>query len=352
MILSGGIYWSVEDRVAIRGLLFEEVEEWVKKEGEPSFRAEQLFRWLHQKGSLRMGEITTLPLSLREKWSRSLRLSSLHLIRSQREADETVKLLLGLEDGGRIESVIIPSSKRVSLCLSTQLGCAMECSFCATGKGGFQRNLTAAEILEQLVWAEAELSEGSVTNILLMGMGEPLANLEHVLRALRIFNHPLGKNISQRRMVLSTCGLVPPLERLSQERLQIVLAVSLHAPNNELRDQLVPVNRKYPLEKLIPACRRYFERTGRRITFEYTMIDGINDDPGLVWELAEILEGLNCHLNLIPYNPVAGDSFTPPAPKRIDYFIDILREKGFSVTLRRRRGSEIRAACGQLGGKD
>lgn len=326
-------------------MTFETLEDWVKREGEPSYRAQQIFTALHREKLESIQEITTLPLSLRKRWESSATLSSLKIKEIVQGCDGTMKFLFGLRDHEQIETVYLPHQNRHSLCISTQVGCSMNCNFCVSAKSGFTRNLITEEMLEQVYTVERE-REISITHILLMGIGEPLLNLEEVLPLLHILNHPLGAHISMRRMVLSTCGIVPTIYALAKEDLQIVLAISLHATENELRSQLMPINRKYPLEELLCACKYYTDKTRRRISFEYILMKGINEDRKDAVRLSDLLKGISSHINLIPCN--RGRGFYPPQKEAIDVFYQELLERGHSVTLRDTRGHDIMAACGQL----
>jgi 23S rRNA (adenine2503-C2)-methyltransferase len=263
---------------------------------------------------------------------------------------ETIKGLFQLPDGAQIETVLMGYQERHTVCVSTQAGCAMGCTFCATGQMGFQRNLSAGEIVAQVLFYARQLAQGGqrLSNVVLMGMGEPLANYEASLTAIRRLIQPDGFNLGQRRITLSTVGLVPGIERFSRERLQVNLAVSLHAASDALRDQLVPVNRRYPLDQLFRVCRDYVARTRRRITFEWALIAGLNDTPAQAVALAERTRGLLCHVNLIPLNPTEADSLAPSSAEQIAIFQAELDRLGISHTLRLRRGIDIQAGCGQL----
>lgn len=332
--------------ISLKEMDLQELEAWVLDEGEPAYRARQIFAALHQQKIEGMENITTLPHSLRRRWEGALGPAPLDQKETFSSRDGTHKFLFALADGEQIETVWIPHLHHNSLCISTQVGCAMGCGFCASTTQGLKRNLTVAELLEQVYWVERNLSL-SITHLLFMGMGEPLANLEGVVQAVEILNHPLGRNISQRRMVISSCGLVPEMNRLAEEDLQVVLSISLHAPRDELRNRLMPINRRYPLQELLAACQNYSGRTGRRMTFEYILIKGWNDSLQEARELSHLLEGFPAHVNLIPCNPCRGN-FSPPPVRQIKAFFEELVRRGCSVTIRRPRGQDILAACGQL----
>lgn len=326
-------------------MTFQQLKEWVEREGEPSYRAQQIFSGLHREKAECILEITTLPLSLRKRWEPLVAGSSLQVEKILKGLDGAVKLLFTLQDGEQIETVYLPHQKRHSLCISTQVGCPMNCSFCVSAEGGFSRNLKGEEMVEQVYTAERELGI-SITHVLFMGIGEPLLNLDEVLTTLHILNHPLGKSLSMRRMVISTCGITPQIYALADKELQVVLAISLHATNDELRSKIMPSNRKYPLNNLLIACKRYAAKTRRRITFEYILIKDINADRSDAIRLSGLLKEIHSHINLIPCNK--GRGFSPPNREVIDSFYQELVERGHSVTLRDTRGQDIMAACGQL----
>lgn len=338
---------SSDVKVNLFGLAEEELTSLVESLGVQGYRARQIMHWLYRKGASALSRMTDLPASFRDELAEVSTVSLPTAIEWQQSADGTRKFLFQLEDGLTIESVLIPDGKRLTACISSQAGCGIGCPFCATALGGLQRNLRTHEIVGQFV-AMQRLTGERITNVVMMGMGEPLANYREVLRAIRLMIHPLGCGIGQRHITLSTSGVVPGIQRLSQEGLQIGLAVSLHAPNDALRNFLVPLNRKYPIAPLLSACREYALATGRRITMEYVLIDGVNDTPALARELAALLEGLNCLVNLIPLNPVEGTGFRRPAPSRVNAFAETVRSLGVAVTVRREMGTEIDAACGQL----
>lgn len=303
--------------------------------------------WIYRRGVDQFSEMTNLPLALRERLAREASISRVYPKLRQQSADGTRKYLFELADGVTVESVLIPEGDRLTACISSQAGCGIGCSFCATALGGLIRNLTAGEIIDQLIRLQEEAGK-RISNVVLMGMGEPLANYRAVLRAVRNMIHPQGLGIGQRHITISTSGIVPAIRRLATENLQIVLAVSLHAPTDELRDQLVPLNRKYPIAVLLDACREYIAQTGRRITFEYVLIRDVNDSLDMAQKLVERLDSMLCHVNLIPLNPVPETGFARPDMERVRAFAEKVRQAGIPVTIRKEKGSDIDAACGQL----
>lgn len=336
----------------LRNLDLQEYEAIVKKMGLPSFRSKQMFHWVHQKGVTNWDEMDNLPLKLRKEFSQTYRIDGLSVIRQEKsDVDGTEKYLLGLADGETVETVLMDYSDRKTVCISTQVGCPLACAFCATGKSGFKRNLKVHEILDQVLIINKSLlgkNKNPVTNAVFMGMGEPLINYEALVKSLQILNHPEGLNISFRKLSVSTSGIVPEIYRLAQEKMPLVLAISLHAPNNQLRSRLMPINRKYPLEELIEACRYWVEKTGRRITFEYILLKEVNDGLKEAGELAGLLEGLLSNVNLIPFNPVMGANFQKPSMNRIHKFQEYLTERNIIATIREEKGGDIAGACGQL----
>ena len=321
--------------------------------GEKPFRAVQVIKWIHQRGVYDFDAMTDLSKALRAKLSELCEVRLPEVIFDQRSADGTRKWLLRLDGGNAIETVFIPEPNRGTLCVSSQVGCALECSFCSTATQGFNRNLTIAEIIGQLRFAVSALAEEGrkVTNVVFMGMGEPLLNFNNVVAAasLMVDDHAYG--LSKRRVTISTSGVVPALYRLA-EATDVSLAVSLHAPNDEQRDQLVPINKKYPIAELLPACRNYLgNNPHRRITWEYVMLDGVNDQDEHARQLARLLAGIPSKINLIPFNPFPGSRYRRSSPERIQRFARILQQAGYVTTTRRTRGDDIDGACGQLVGK-
>lgn len=324
--------------------------------GQPTFRAKQVLQWIHQYGVLDFQEMTNLSKPLRDQLSEQCNLDLLEIASEQKSQDGTTKWLFRLDDGNCIETVYIPEDDRGTLCISSQVGCALNCRFCSTGAMGFNRNLSTAEIITQVRLAVQRLSDDGkthdkkITNVVFMGMGEPLLNYDNVLPVLNLLMSDLAYGLSKYRVTLSTAGVVPQMKRLAEDS-NCSLAVSLHAPNNELRDILVPVNKKYPLEELLEVCREYFPEGGRRkITFEYTMLKGVNDKPEHARQLVEVLEGIPTKLNLIPFNPFPNAKYTCSDRETILRFRDILANAGVNARIRKTRGDDIDAACGQLAG--
>ncbi|MCX8003782.1 MAG: 23S rRNA (adenine(2503)-C(2))-methyltransferase RlmN [Burkholderiaceae bacterium] len=341
-------------RVNLLGLDLQALTAFVAFLDEKPFRARQLARWIHQRGAGSFDAMTDLAKSLRGKLAQRAEIVAPAVLRDTTAADGTRKWLLDVGGGNAVEAVFIPEDDRGTLCVSTQAGCAMGCAFCATGAQGFSRNLTTAEIVGQLWLAEHALrradGERAISNVVLMGMGEPLQNLDAVVPALRLMLDDHGYGLSRRRVTVSTSGLVRQMDKLA-ELCPVALAVSLHAPNDELRDRLVPLNRKHPLRELMAACRRYLRVAPRDfITFEYVMLDGINDRDEHARALIALVADVPCKFNLIPFNPFPGSALRRSSPQRIRAFAQILTEAGIVTTTRRTRGDDIDAACGQLAG--
>ncbi|MFN7017968.1 MAG: 23S rRNA (adenine(2503)-C(2))-methyltransferase RlmN [Fimbriimonadales bacterium] len=339
-----------ETRTVLVGQSTGQLRGWVSESlGEPAYRGAQLAKWIYQKAAADFSVMTDLPAALRVRLPECAVVSPHTISLTQRSKDGTVKCLLRLADGNEVECVLLPYEDRVSVCLSTQVGCAMGCRFCATAQGGYTRNLTAGEIVDQLLHLQ-RLSERRISHVALMGMGEPLLNLENVVAALRLMHDEVG--ISYRRMTLSTVGIVPRIYALAEYDLPINLAISLHAPDDETRARIMPVNRKWGVETLLQAARDYFERTKRRVTFEYLLLREINDTPRHAEQLAKRLRGVPCLVNLIPFNYVpTPDDFQRPEAERVRRFRAILEAAGVEVTQRVERGHDIDAACGQLRGR-
>jgi 23S rRNA (adenine2503-C2)-methyltransferase len=333
-------------RRSLPGLFPEELEQLVVGWGEPAYRARQIFLNIHRRGVLDPGQMTDLPGALRER----LRCAGSQEVRRLESIDGlTAKLLLRLHDGQEIEAVEMNTAAvggRKTICVSTQAGCAMGCVFCVTGQFGFARNLEAGEVLEQVLRFNS--ASRPVTNVVFMGMGEPLANYVETLRAIRLLVHPDGLRLGARRITLSTSGLVPEMRRLAGEGLQIGLAISLHAPNDELRSALMPVNRRWPIAEVLDAAAGYVKQTGRRVSFEYTLMSGVNDSDALADDLARLLRGRLCHVNLIPLNPTEDPTLHASTTERALAFESRLRQAGIAATIRINRGRDIQAACGQL----
>lgn len=345
-------------KIDLQGMNIEEIKHLLMHIEEPEYRANQIFQWIHQKTVCTLDEMSNLPKSLRNKLNDLQSFDPPQVIKiRQSKLDDTVKYLLCLSDGNTIETVRMSylskgTRDRHTVCVSSQVGCSMGCLFCATGLSGWKRNLTTGEILAQVLLAQRELKRSypndNITNVVFMGMGEPLLNYDNVLKAIRLLNEPSGLNIGMRKISLSTCGLVPKIYRLAEERLAIVLAISLHAPTNELRNRLVPVNKKYPIETLLEACQYYIDTTGRRITFEYALIEGINDSIEHAKQLIGILGRIKANINLIPLNPVDGTGLKRSSGSQIKRFLYVLQQAGIESTFREEKGSDIEAACGQL----
>ena len=315
--------------------------------GQPAFRAKQLFSWLHEKRVQEFSAMTNLPKSFLQQLEQQCTIETLRPLRRQCAKDGTVKYLFGLADGNSIETVLMRYSYGNSVCVSTQVGCRMGCRFCASTQGGRVRNLTAGEIAGEIYAVMADTGE-RVSHIVLMGIGEPLDNFDNVMDFLSIISCPQGVNIGMRNISLSTCGLVPMMEKLAQKKLGLTLSVSLHAPTNGMRSSMMPVNDAYPLEELIPACRAYQKATGRRISFEYSIARGVNDSEQTARKLAKLIEGMGAHVNLIPINPVDGSPYSAADAANVRRFQNTLLSLGVNATVRRRLGTEISAACGQL----
>ncbi|HUW28992.1 MAG TPA: 23S rRNA (adenine(2503)-C(2))-methyltransferase RlmN [Sulfuriferula sp.] len=324
--------------------------------GEKPFRAKQVMRWMHHFGAADFAEMSDLAKSLREKLGQLATVAPPSMMAEQASADGTRKWLLDVGGMNGVETVFIPDDARGTLCVSSQVGCALECTFCSTGRQGFNRNLSVAEIIGQLWWANHAMGrdpkgERIITNVVMMGMGEPLANYTNVVTALNIMLDDHAYGLSRRRVTVSTSGLVPAMDRL-REDCPVALAVSLHAPNDKLRDVIVPINRKYPLAELMAACQRYLEKAPRDfVTFEYVMLDGINDQPEHARQLIELVRDVPCKFNLIPFNPFPDSGYRCSRGDAIRRFRDILMQAGHIVTTRKTRGDDIDAACGQLAGQ-
>ena len=344
------------ERQELLGLSRDELEGFFAGLGEKPFRARQLLQWLHRRGITDFGEMTDLAKSLRSALGLTASVSLPRVISRHQSADGTVKWLTAAGSGQAVETVFIPEPDRGTLCISSQVGCALDCAFCATAKQGFNRNLTAAEIIGQVWLAQRELTprpngDPAVTNVVFMGMGEPLANYRNVVAALRLLIDDYAYGLSRRRVTVSTSGLVPQMRRLAGE-CNVSLAVSLHAPDDELRNRIVPINRVHPIAELLDACWDYAAaRSNRHITFEYVMLGGVNDSPRHADRLAKLLRGRPAKVNLIPFNPFPGVEFRRSPAAVIDEFRDRLRARGIVATVRRTRGDDIDAACGQLAGQ-
>lgn len=331
----------------IKSMTLPEMGEVLKAWGQPAFRAKQVFTWLH-KGVGSYQEMTNLPQSLRQQLEENYPLYRPQVVRKQQsQKDGTIKYLWRLSDGNCVETVLMRYHYGNTVCISTEVGCAMGCAFCASTLGGLVRRLEPHEMLDQVLFTQID-SGLPVSHIVLMGIGEPLDNFDNVLRFLELVNSPDGMNISMRHISLSTCGLVPKIDKLAEHKLQLTLSVSLHAPTNEIRNTIMPVNKAYPVEALLAACRRYYGAAGRRISFEYAMIHGVNDTEAAAKQLLLDLKGLPAHVNLIPLNHVEESPLKPSTRQAVQRFQQILEDGGVPATVRRTLGGDIDASCGQL----
>ena len=337
----------IEQTEALAQLLPEELAVLMQQMGQPAFRGKQVFSWLHEKQAASFDEMTDLPASLRRALAAQYDFSPPRPVQKQVSQDGTVKYLLALPDGNSVETVLMRYHYGDSLCISSQVGCRMCCRFCASTIGGRVRNLTAAEMAGEVYAVQRDIGR-RVSHIVLMGIGEPLDNYDNLLRFLHLINHPGGQGLSMRNISVSTCGLVRAIRRLAGERLGITLSVSLHAPTDEVRSSMMPINDSYPIGELIEACRFYQKETGRRISYEYAMVRGVNDTRKAAGQLAALLRGMGAHINLIPVNPVDGSPYGPSDRQAILAFRQELQALGLNATVRRRLGTDISAACGQL----
>jgi 23S rRNA (adenine2503-C2)-methyltransferase len=345
-------------KVNLLGLDRQALEAFFVQLGEKPFRARQLMKWVYHQGVADFELMTDLGKGLREKLKLAAEVRPPEVLTEQLSEDGTRKWLLRMDAANNIETVLIPDNERGTLCISSQVGCAMDCSFCATGKQGFNRNLTAAEIIGQVWMANQKLgakpgTDRAITNIVFMGMGEPLANYKHVLTAIKVLVDDFGYGLSKRRVTVSTSGLVPTLDKLAED-CDVALAVSLHAPTDALRDVLVPINKVHPIEELMQSCRRYVSAKDHRhvhVTFEYVMLEGVNDSLEHAKQLAQVVKDVPCKVNLIPFNSFPGTEYTRSPQAVIDRFAELLWQKGIVTITRRTRGDDIDAACGQLAGK-
>ncbi|MCR5523109.1 MAG: 23S rRNA (adenine(2503)-C(2))-methyltransferase RlmN [Clostridia bacterium] len=331
----------------ILSMTLEEVTRAFSEKSIQSFRARQVYDWLHKRLARSYDEMTNLPKLLRLELSESFPITHCETELKQVAADGTMKFLFSMEGGDYAECVLMKYKYGYSICVSSQIGCRMGCRFCASTLDGFKRNLSPGEMLSQVYLAQKEAGE-RISHIVLMGMGEPLENYDNVIRFLQLVSNEAGLNISMRNISLSTCGLVPKINELAQLHLQLTLSVSLHAPNDRIRNTIMPVSRKYKIEDLLGACKKYTQTTSRRISFEYAMLSGVNDSDECADELGSRLKGMLCHVNLIPVNEVAKSPFRPSSPERVKAFAGIVEKYGISVTVRRKLGSDIDASCGQL----
>lgn len=333
----------------IKELTLKELEEEFKSFGANAYNARQIFSWIYKKGISEFAQMSDLSRGLRDKLNESFSISGIEIAKKFKSSDGTKKLLFKLKDGNFIEAVIIPAKARVTGCVSTQVGCKFACQFCASGVAGFKRNLTSSEIIDEVLQLKRESLPDKLTHLVFMGTGEPLDNYDELIKALKFINSHQGFNIGARRITISTSGLIPGIQKLATEGLQIELSVSLHAADDKLRTELMPVNKKYPLKELIKACKEYSVKTNRQITFEYILIKGVNSSLENAQSLARLLSGWKLvKVNLIPSNSIAGFKVEPPNRAGIFSFKDHLVKCGINVTLRKERGQDIEAACGQL----
>lgn len=335
----------------LKDLSLKELQDYLISLGLPKYRSNQIFTWMYRRKVCSWEEMTDLPKDLRRVFqANGVSLNCLSLITQVGADDGTIKYLFGLEDGETVESVYLPEPDRHTVCLSSQVGCGMGCLFCATGQRGIIRNLSTAEIVDQPLRI-SQLTGTRISSLVVMGQGEPLVNYDSLLKAIRIINDPQAIGIGARHITISTCGIVPGILKLADEPLQVNLAISLHAADNQLRDNIMPINRKYPLEQLMDACRIYLSRTNRRVTFEYTLIDGVNDRHVDLKNLIGLLSGMLCHVNLIPFNSIPNSKFRRSKRERIGEFEAGLKKAHIETTIRKERGNALAAACGQLQGK-
>ena len=338
----------MQERIRLKDVPPQEVVRILEDMGEPAYRADQILDWIYEKKVLDPDEMRNLPAPLRERLKRETHTILLKMLEKQvSPADETVKYLMQTLDGELLECAVMKQDYGRTVCISSQIGCSLGCIFCASTRDGMARNVSPGEMLDQVILAEQDLREG-IHNIVVMGMGEPLYNLENLLAFLKAANNPKGLGVSLRNITVSTAGIVPKILELAEERLPITLAVSLHAPDDATRSKLMPINKKYPIKDLLAACQAYAKKTGRRITFEYILAAGVNDSREQARALVRLLGGLLCHVNLIPVNPVGEEGLQRPGGERIREFQDIISQSNISVTLRKERGTDIEGACGQL----
>ena len=335
----------------IKSLPFAAVEEYIAGLGEKKFRAKQLYEWMHVHKAASYGEMTNLPKSLRRQLDEETDYTCLRQVDCQiSRQDGTRKYLFALADGNMVESVLMRYHHGNSVCISSQVGCRMGCRFCASTLDGLERNLAPSEMLDQIYRIERDIGE-RVSNVVVMGTGEPLDNYDNLLTFIRMLTDEHGCHISQRNVTVSTCGIVPRIRQLAEEKLQITLALSLHASNQKKRLELMPIARTYDISQVLDACAFYFQETGRRVTFEYSLVEGVNDAPEQALELAHLLAGMHGHVNLIPVNPIKERSYAASRPASVHRFQNILEKNGINVTIRRELGADIDGACGQLRGR-
>lgn len=337
----------------LKDMSFDELSSFVEKMGEPLYRSRQISEWLYHKKIIRFDEMTNLPLQLRDKLKELADINGIACDTEQRSVDGTIKYLFRLKDGRYIETVLIPDKERITICISTQVGCKMGCRFCLTGKYGFKRNLYPSEIIDQIlfIWRAQKFPDDQKINIVFMGMGEPLDNYNNVVKSIRIFTSQTGFNLSARRLTLSTCGLIPELKRLGEEELNINIAISINASTDKVRRYIMPVEEKYPFKKLLKMLKKYSLKRGCVITIEYVMINDLNDSEKDAERLADLLDELKCKINLISFNDIAIKDFVPSSMERIIRFQNVLKSKNYIAVIRKSKGADIMAACGQLGGE-
>ncbi len=337
--------------INLKDLTFEELKEFLVNIGEKSFRAKQIFSWLHR-GVEDFDEMTDISVDLRNKLREISYVSKLKIVRKlESSLDETKKYLFELQDGNRVESVVMYYKHGVTVCISCQVGCRMGCKFCASTIGGLVRSLSPGEILDQVLFAQKDIGQ-RISNIVMMGIGEPLDNFDNVIKFLKIVNDENGINIGYRHISLSTCGIVPNIKKLMEYNFPLTLSVSLHAPSDEIRDTIMPVNKAYNIKELINVCKEYTRHTKRRISFEFALIKDVNDNKEVAQMLGKLVKGMLCHINLIPVNNVSENDFRKPSKNKIRDFMQELEKMGIAVTVRRELGSDINASCGQLRRKE
>ncbi|WP_173585928.1 23S rRNA (adenine(2503)-C(2))-methyltransferase RlmN [Halalkalibacter wakoensis] len=339
---------------SVYSLKFEDLQNWLVDQGEPKFRATQIFEWLYQKRVTSFEQMSNLSKDLREKLTKSFSITTLKIVTRQASSDGTVKFLFELHDGYSIETVVMRHEYGNSVCVTTQVGCRLGCTFCASTLGGLKRNLEAGEIVAQVLESQRAMDEVDerVSSVVVMGIGEPFDNYDELVPFLKTINHEKGLNIGARHITVSTSGVVPKIYKFADEKMQINFAISLHAPTTEIRSKLMPVNRAWPLEKLMESIRYYIETTGRRVTFEYGLFGGVNDQEEHAEQLADLIKGIKCHVNLIPVNYVLERDYVRTPRNQIFAFEKVLKNRGVNVTIRREQGHDIDAACGQLRAKE
>ncbi|GAB6149805.1 dual-specificity RNA methyltransferase RlmN [Clostridium novyi] len=332
----------------ILNFTLDELKDWMDKNSESKFRAKQIFQWIYKKAVFNFDDMSNISKSTKEKLKENFYIQIPNVVKKYvSNIDGTEKFLFEYEDGNIIESVVMKYKHGNSICVSTQIGCRMGCKFCASTVDGVVRNLTSGEIIAQVLKAQKEIGD-RISNVVLMGSGEPLDNYDNVIKFLKLINDEDALNIGQRHITLSTCGIVPKIKELADEKMQITLAISLHAPNNEIRKSMMPIANKYTLEELLDACRYYYRTTNRRITFEYALVKGVNDSRENAEELIKISKGMLCHINLIPVNEIKENNYERSKSKDIEEFKETLIKHGIETTIRREMGSDINGACGQL----